>query len=67
MGRGIAPAFHERFDHMGRSRQIRIAHAKRDDLGPAGLGFRDLAIDLREQIRGQLLDAPGGPQERSPR
>ena len=43
-------------------RQVGVADTERDDVGASGFGFGDLAVDLGEQVRGQLLYALRVPQ-----
>ena len=57
VGPRLAQRFLELFDHMGRRRQIRIAHAEVDDVG-AGIPRGRLGpVDLLEHVRRQTADA----------
>ena len=43
------------FDDVPGSRQIGIAYAQADDVYPCIAFLRDLALDLRKEIRGKLV------------
>jgi hypothetical protein len=57
IGARLAQGLLQLLDHVGRRRQIRIAHAHVDNVG-AGIARRCLgAIDLLEDVRWQAADA----------
>jgi hypothetical protein len=63
---GITRGLYQRLNDVGRRRQVGVPYSERDDIDTARFGLGDLAIDLGEQVRGQSVDAAGGPQDGSP-
>jgi hypothetical protein len=67
MSSGVLGRARELVDDVRWAREVGIADAERDDVDALGSGGGDLAVDLGEQVRGELLDPLCGPQEEPPR
>ena len=57
IGARLAQRLLQLLDHMGRRRQVRIAHAHVDDVGPGIARSRLGLVDLLEHVRRQTADA----------
>ena len=57
VGPRLAQRLLQLLDHMGRRRQVRIAHADVDDVGPGIARGRLGLVDLLEHVRRQTADA----------